>query len=496
MENGTATEIRDPIDEVSDALESLADDLEERLSRTDEESPSDENADDGEEVQDDVSNGGFETAFRLALNGSQHTQYVHETLSYLGRQVDDSSLAWETIFLHLHEMDEELKRQIDSFSRGVSICNRLFSRDVHKLPLAPSNRRQTWPSQDITIDVRWNNLVQDITQLSNRLIVPATLTKPTGTWDAPLAIIWNYPSWSSQGCTWGQVLDVSNPCVRMHRWLNTRSKVIIILSKENCSLPRESLIEIDDSSEVVKVALRPHKGRPMLFGMQPWFEVVRNRKTKAIRQLIFLSYHTQTFLYDTHPWDVRVYHDLVWNAACGLAHCLVRRAINLRKLEKQNGSTLPEQAILYAFRHMMLKNPSFLLVPDINGSYVGTIIRFYVSKAWQKQHTQAWRKSPEGARMFDTAIINLLDPKAIQKRLATNKELRDSEAWKNSEAAREVLQGSKKGARRTKRCNAWSARTEALLKTKQVREILSAGPDELTACQRRSQERLQGLRSD
>lgn len=244
----------------------------------------------------------------------------------------------------------------------------------------------------------------------------------------------------------------------------------IVVGKQNATIPHSALIEIPKSIEIVRIDLRVHKGRPLLFGFQPWFEVLRDRTTKRIHHLVFFSYHTQAFFYETNAWDTRVYHDLVWNAACGFAgipvlrpmyflrqasfkkkvpnphkrFCLLKRAIKLRWLEKQNEKDIPESAIAYAFHPILKKHSSLQLLPDRNGSYVGAMIRFFIERAWIKLRTKAWRETPEATKMFDTAITNLLNPEMIAKRIATNQAFRKSEIRKNSGRCQNSLEGLKK----------------------------------------------------
>lgn len=408
--------------------------------------------------------------------------------------------------------------------------------------------------------------MEDLTRISNDVIIGPTLTKPTGSANDPLTILWNYPSWSSHRHLWGQVSDESNPYLRMHyarlglnsfiktqnripiqehwtpqgvkweqkypnwdlivekchdfnTWLNMQSKVILLIGKENAFIPREKIIPVNKSMEILRIEPCKHKGRPFLFKEQPWFEVIRDRSTKKIHYLLFVSYHTQAFFYETHAWDSRVYHDLVWNASCGFAGIPVpqpmyflrqgsfkkfenphkkliylNRAMMLRHLEKQNETILSESAVENAFHELLKKNPSLKLFPDKNNSFVGTIIRYYVRKATEKQSTNTWRRSPEAARMFDIAITNLMKPETIKKRIATNQAVRGSETWRQLMGGKNSLDGLKKGRGRPKKRNVWPAKVEAFLKTKQVQDMLSARSEQLTKCQRQCQERLMNLK--
>lgn len=126
---------------------------------------------------------------------------------------------------------------------------------------------------------------------------------------------------------------------------------------------------------------------------------------------------------------------------------MLKRAIKLRWLEKQNEKNIPESAIAYAFHPILKKHSSLQLLPDRNGSYVGAIIRFFIERAWINLRTKAWRETPEATKMFDTAITNLLNPEMIAKRIATDQAFRKSEIWKNSGGYQNSLEGLIKGRR-------------------------------------------------
>ncbi|CAI7596771.1 unnamed protein product [Penicillium glandicola] len=524
------------------------------------------NSDDAEE--NDISRKGIEHALNIARNAEQHAKDVEEMLGYPGRRTEKSFLIpWEKIFLDLHVVDKDVMAQLLDFSLEIKAQHdcKFKSSDFDSITNIP---KYTWHSQDPDIDARWEVFVEDLTRISNHVIIGPTLTKPTGNLKDPLTMVWNYSSWSSSRRLWGQVVDKSNPCLRMQYaklgpssyiktqnripiqehwtpeglewkqkypnwililekchelnvWLNSQSKIIILVGKENALMPRDKIIPMNGSMEILRIELCKHKGRPLLFKQQPWFEVIRDRTTKKIHHLVFVSYHTQAFFYDTHAWDTRVYHDLVWNAACGLAGIpvprpmyflrqgsfkkvqnphrrlvYVNRAIMLRYLEKQNGNILSELAVENAFHKLLRKNQSLQLFPDKNGSFVGTIIRYYNAKAWEKQSTDTWRQSPEAAKMFDTAITNLLKPETMEKRIATNRALRGSEAWRQSTGGKNSLEGLNKGKHRPRTCNVWPAKVEAFLRTKQVQDMLSARSEQLTKCQRQCQDRLRDLQSE
>ncbi|KAJ5341170.1 hypothetical protein N7541_010294 [Penicillium brevicompactum] len=511
--------------------------------------------------EDKTSQSAFEEAFEHAADPSNHTNYVKELLSYMGLQTGDPSLPWEKVFFDLFELSDSVKSQVFDFGKSSKAKGDRFPQheDYDKPRCAT---RTSWPSSNDAIDKKWNVLVDAINRLSGGSIITECLTKPTGQLHAPLAIVWNYPTWRTSNTRWMQVLDYGNPCLRMQyaklgpnphirtqnripvreawqdvgvvwdqypnwkkiedkclefcRWLNKKSKVIILVGKENCMMPRNRLIEMGSSLELLQVQMNCPKTLK-LFGQRPRFELIRDRQTKEIHHIIFLAVHTQTFFHDGF-WNVRAYHDFAWNAACGLLDIPVprpnyfvrqafwfkkrpdlrlkwsqlNRAKMLRAGEKLQKTVLTRQAVQAAFRKTLDQNPSFNLAPDKNGSYVGAIIRLFVSKAWMKQQTNQWRSSPEADKMFGTSISNLLSSVSISKRQATER----AASWKYTEAAKSQKSALLQAARGPKKHGAWPARIDALHKTKQVRERLAADPSTLSVVDLNCQRRLSQLRSD
>ena len=513
-------------------------------------------------IEDDsTSQRAFEEAFHRAADPSNHANNVKELIGYMGLQVENPSLPWEKIFLDLFDLNDSAKSRIFEFCESSSVKANKFPQDEdYEKPR--SLVRAAWPSQDAIVDKEWNILVDEINRLSGGVIITESLTKPTGRLNAPLAIVWNYPTWRTSNIRWAQVLDYCNPCLRMQyaklgpnphirtqnripvrevwqssgieweqyanwqdietkchqfcRWMNTQSKIIILVGRENCMMPRNQLIEMGSELESVRVVM--HSANNLkLFGHGPHFELIQHRQTKKIHHIIFFAAHTQTFFFDGF-WNIRAYHDLAWNAACGLLgipvprpNYFVRhsfwfkkrpdlrlrwsqlsRARMLRAAEKSQQTLLSQQAVQAAFRTTLSRNPGFDLTPDKNGSYLGSIIRLFISKAWEKQHTDQWRMSPQAGKMFETSIPNLLNPESIRKRQSKGR----TTSWKLTEAAKSQKSALLRASRGPKKHGAWSARIDALHRTKQVRERLAADPSMLNAVDLNCQERLRNLRSD
>ncbi|KAJ5479675.1 hypothetical protein N7530_005184 [Penicillium desertorum] len=510
---------------------------------------------------DDLAQRAFEEAFDEAKDPVKHAQNIQEILSFMGEEAKDPNLPWETAFFDLHELDDWAKAELHKFSQNCKIEGDAYPQcEDYDKPMCWT--RNTWPREDIEIDEKWQLLVNDLCELPNGMIIPKSLTKPSGRWDAPVAILWNYPTWTTTNICWSQALDSCNPCVRTQyaklgpnpyirtqnripirekwsnlgvdwtrypnweeieakclqfcRWLNTRSKIIIILGKENALMPRDCLIEVGDSLESIPVKICCNK-RFKLYGETPQFEIIRDRQTKAIQHLVYVGLHTQTFFHDI-PLEFRAYQDISWNSACGMVGIPVPRPIYflrhaywfkkrpdlrlkwsqlcrariLRNAEIKQDMAFPEHAVRAAFSATLALNPTFKLAPDKNGSYVGAIIRMFIAKAWAKQSTEKWRTTPQAAKMFGTSISNLLDPVAISKRQATVR----TEEWKLSDAAKRQKDGRLKAARGPKKFGAWDARLDAFFKTKQARDRVAADPQTLTTIGVHSQQRLRSLHSE
>lgn len=166
-----------------------------------------------DEEEEDVSIRGFDNAFTDAMNPDEHAQDVEGLLSCLGVQTEDSSLPWERVLLHLFDMNDATKTEVLRFAESCVIDRSPYPDEENYD--SPAKGTRTWPSQDIEIDQEWNSFVKSIDALSDQKVIGRALTKPTGKWNFPLAIIWNYPSWTSPNIEWAQVLDRSNPCVGM-----------------------------------------------------------------------------------------------------------------------------------------------------------------------------------------------------------------------------------------------------------------------------------------
>lgn len=163
---------------------------------------------------DDLTQRAFEEAFDEAKDPIKHAEDIQEILSFMGEEAKDPTLPWETVYFDLHEVDDSIKAELYTFSRSCKIEGDAYPQfEDYDEPIFRT--RNAWRSEDVDIDQKWQLLVNDLHELSNGMIVDQSLTKPSGRWDSPVAIIWNYPTWTTTNIRWSQVLDSCNPCVRM-----------------------------------------------------------------------------------------------------------------------------------------------------------------------------------------------------------------------------------------------------------------------------------------
>lgn len=121
--------------------------------------------------------------------------------------------------------------------------------------------------------------------------------------------------WNEAYTNWSQV---EQKCLELQRWLNTRSKIIIVVGSENHQ-SFNLLLDLEPKSgalETLKVKLNvPFR----MFGEDPYLLLVRDKSTKDIKQVVFFSFHSQYFYRPEAGMHFRAYHDLLWNAACEMA---------------------------------------------------------------------------------------------------------------------------------------------------------------------------------
>lgn len=320
-----------------------------------------------------------------------------------------------------------------------------------------------------------------------------------------------------EGIKWDEYLpnwrEINAEFVKFSKFLNMRTKIILAIGKEN-SQSVHDLVDLGDTLEAVKVNIQVNL---KVFGKPPYIHIIRNKATKEVKHVVFYTAHSQHFFYERVGFQARAYHDFIWNVACDFAHIKVLHptyylrqkethvhrlsaeqiwqygltqfnlAHRLRGHEKRSGVILPKMAVETAFQRTLFKNPSFILEPDINGSFVGAVLRLFIKHS-REARTDEWRNSEPG-QLWVKSLVNTWKVKSRPKiNVWKNEEYRNSTAGQNS------LAGLSKG-RKNKQIPA-TVKIDALMRVKQVRDRLSADLDSLTQEETHARERIEGLRND
>ncbi|SPJ75397.1 uncharacterized protein FTOL_05128 [Fusarium torulosum] len=488
-----------------------------------------------------------------------------ELLAYMGLPATDK-ISWASLFLDLCEPGD----YILPLRRFLSDCKlrSSYRGESSEQVDAFLNRRDrdTWATHDAQIDTEWDRFAAEIVDLSQNNIVLASLSKPSGPLNAVLTMNWHFPTWSTQAPFWSHVMDPTNPslraqkekyglnsfirtqnrlpirehykksgvnwddiypnwtaieekCLSFNKTLNRHSKLIMVIGTENVR-SFEKLIEYDSATEeLVQVKLRIPQVKT--FGDVPNFVIIQNKTSREVRQVVFFSYHSQTFFARDVNMPSRAYHDFLWNAVADMAMVLplnrgdmyftrqvgiwrpvsnkadiykntqMHLAVRLRNNEKKSGVLLPENAVRHAFRKTLSKRPELSLIPDSTGSFVRAILRYFISKAQQTINDPAWRRTPAYDRMYASHVQNFANHSATGRTrgLAT----RQTEAYRSSESGR--YSAASLGRSATLPRNKQAERIAALLKVKQVRELRDADTNTLDVKQRAMQDRIRNLQS-
>jgi hypothetical protein len=191
------------------------------------------------------------------------------------------------------------------------------------------------------------------------------LVKPSGPFLALLCIVWHYPTNTTANPLFGMFFDPSNPCLslqkakigssgkvltldafpfrmdkpkdggnpydgmRFDRWgkfsklalkyqadFTQNAAIRLVLGKEN-NLALEKELAGNKSIIVTKAKILVD-GKPVkLYRVNAEVFIVQNKSDKAIKQLIFPSYHLETFFY-SRPGNGAKFCDMVWNIAAAI----------------------------------------------------------------------------------------------------------------------------------------------------------------------------------
>ncbi|OTB04496.1 hypothetical protein M426DRAFT_22891 [Hypoxylon sp. CI-4A] len=418
------------------------------------------------EIQTDVSNANDAPE----IDPSEISLDVFEHLPGLTR-----GGTWSDTFLGLIE-DDEIRESIRSFSDAHRPSNWTRGKSLEDIDHPSPGDEDNWANHDPEITERWNSVVEDLYGLLGEELTASTLCKPSGPLDAILTCRWHYPSFTTKKLSWGHVADRTNPCLQTQfrkvgsnpyirtenlypirvdyaplkgrrlffehaqqsriekicfdfiKWLDSRSKFLILLGEENFKC-FDGLIEVKEGCEAKKVELRC-PGIPGMYGKTPSIVVIRDKITHDIQQVAFFSFHSQTFFHGgLDQICFAAYHDVLWNAVLELSGlqilsansflvtakrsiALVRKpaagknygrlklAFGLRAEEKSTGILLEESLVQRIFKTFYEKDSEiFDMMPlDASESHVSRVIRVQSYKAAIAREEQT-RKQLRGKRM-------------------------------------------------------------------------------------------------
>ncbi|KAI1395269.1 hypothetical protein F4819DRAFT_478921 [Hypoxylon fuscum] len=287
--------------------------------------------------------------------------------------IQESDQTWAEVLLNLIPEGPD-KVSLEDFINSHSAGNWSRGESMEDVDLFHDSVVQDWANHDSDITELWNGFVGRIKNLQPRYD-EKLLCKPSGPLSAILTIIWHYPTFLCSKTHWGSTYDQKNPSLLTQKWkvgsspfvrtqdsipirstfkhncpadfetwkqwpkiekecnefnrvLIAHSKFIILIGKRNFE-SMESLVAHEGSCELVTLELN-HPQLPTMFEKPASVCLVRDRETREVRHVVFLSNHCQSFFYNPDP-RTAAYHDLLWNAALSLSGLPVSRPYSFMK---------------------------------------------------------------------------------------------------------------------------------------------------------------------
>ncbi|KAH8902447.1 hypothetical protein BR93DRAFT_237858 [Coniochaeta sp. PMI_546] len=413
-----------------------------------------------------------------------------------------------------------------------------------------------WINDDDEITEEWDtSLCPDIEALAGPELDIRTLSKPSGRRDATLSLVLHYPTFNTGRLRGGSTFDPSNPCLNMiktkigpsqavkvqdrimarhecekqvdwsrafpnwaemaerflsfNRFLNEDSPILILMGNENCRRDNlGDLVRLGQDDEICWIRFAV---AAKLFGDGASFALVRNKTTRAIKRVVFLSWHPNRFFH-SGPKVYGAYHDLIFNACCELAGIdsvnegyftwklkkwepPLNMLNRLRTYEKQT-HLLDEGLVRTLLSNLIKDNPelfgSHVLSRSASGSYIGGVI---ATLGGQGLATQAAAGYPNLAKGLATntarGFANLAKGRATMA-AAGNPQLVKAFATNVARGHPGLVKGLatnaakgypnlKKGmaTRQEKYLRHARAHLKAVFKLKQVQDLLTADPADL-----------------
>ncbi|RYP07020.1 hypothetical protein DL764_002779 [Monosporascus ibericus] len=388
----------------------------------------------------------------------------HYVLTPLNIKVDNRS--WTEIFLDFID-DEDMKNSIKDF---VSVQGRRsHPKAIEDVDAFLSSTKKDWADHDPKITAYWSEFKTQLSELLGPEFDERFLVKPSGPLSAVLVVVWHYPTYMTKKQFWGHVMDKSNPslqvqyrkigpnrsvltsnripirkaysrsaseefsslpnwdkieevCLKFQRDLNAESPFLIVVGTENNSTI-ERLVEVGLDYERVWVPI--NLNTVALYAEEPQILIVRHKDTGAIRQMVFSSFHSQTFYYAAPIPNLVAYHDLLWNAVLEFAglyiksensfttlvravekknhyrgYGMIKTAVYLRGKELQEKMVFPERVVREIFKKVFETED----VPPLgrSRSHVKRILDVWTNKGRMTQAASGWRNFPSMRTYYNT----------------------------------------------------------------------------------------------
>lgn len=441
------------------------------------------------------------------------------------------------VLLSIMRGDLEIKQQVIEFARESMISDR----DVSPFPtddFLKTPQPATWETQDPISDVLWDTWLSECKALGVPDDTLNTASKISGPAKANLHIFWHYPTFIAGRAIFGFTADPKNPCLNLQSqkigpsprvctsdlipiratfergvkempWGNIvpnstqvlersvdltmgllrMSRVTILVGQEVCHTIKARL-ESDASKELHRLHLGV-KGLT-IFGEEPHVLVVRCKETKQIENLIFFSFHPQSFFYTSDPIQ-GLYFDFVWNAACNIANIPIvngdtfYRTVSSRRTRDIKTGRGNQLSLAIMYRGKEKKHQMFL--PES--------LALRVFERTIKHNSEWWAANfpLKGDKTVPQLVLTLFGSKTnstlksrghkgpLKEAIQTEKKSRAENLQKAQSMGRESQKSQK------------VARLEAFLDTYQVQQLLAKPKGSLTSKELQTVQRLEEVRS-
>lgn len=444
----------------------------------------------------------------------------------------------EEVLFSLMRGDPAIKQQVLDFAHESMISDR----DISPFPtddFLKHPQPTTWETQDPVSDVLWDTWLSECKALGVPDDTLNTSSKISGPAKGNLHIFWHYPTYIAGRVMFGFTADPKNPCLKLQfqklgpnprvctsdlipvratfeksvkeiPWQNiipnsaqvlqrsvdlamgllSMSRVTILVGKEVYHSVKARL-ESDASKELHHLYLEV-KGLT-IFGEEPHVLAVRCKETKQLENLIFISFHPQSFFYSSDPLQ-GIYFDLVWNAACKIAKVPVidndtfYRTVSskrTRDIKSGSGNQL-SMAIMYRGKEKQHK----VFLPDS--------LALNIFERTIKHNSEWWAANfpLRGDRTVTQLVLSLFHSKAhatLRSRGYKKNSLKEAVQTEKVSRA-ESLQKAQSMGRESQKSQK-VARLEAFLDTYQVRQLLARPKGSLTSKELDTVQRLEEVQA-